>query len=236
MTPRRRHAPRPQALAPQLLARDVELAAAEAEASALLAGTQPEQGGGARSDAPLGRAFYTERVHELTRALGKQQAGINAVLADIAGARKRCSAVRRARRLLVRSARRAGRDTCRRAPRAPRRAAARAAPQASEQLRRAYVCADERVFLEATRDRALGPAYKALAQLHGSFAQLSANLDSEGALASASRELEARVKMLEGARLAEAVERLSRDVRALRAENDAVARGETRSAWSTPEK
>jgi hypothetical protein len=93
---------------------------------------------------------------------------------------------------------------------------------ASQTLQRAFATTDELIFRSATKDDASKRCYKGLAYMHDAFGQLVSSSQEIGAVAISERQLRGKVDELASRNTAQAVEKISADLKQLRAQNDAL--------------
>ena len=94
---------------------------------------------------------------------------------------------------------------------------------ASETLQRAFATTDELIFRSATKDDASKRCYKGLAYMHDAFGQLVSSSQEIGAVAISERQLRGKADELASRNTAQAVEKISTDLKQLRAQNDTLA-------------
>ena len=85
---------------------------------------------------------------------------------------------------------------------------------------RAFATTDEAIFRSATKDEGSKLCYKGLAYMHDAFGQLVSNSQEIGAVAIAERQLRSKADELSARNTAEAIEKISGDLKQLRAQND----------------
>ena len=78
---------------------------------------------------------------------------------------------------------------------------------------------DQRVARAAVKDAASKQCYKALAAMHDAFGRLGVNVQEIANAASAKNELEAKAAELAARNTAEAIEKISADLKAIKLEN-----------------
>ena len=93
----------------------------------------------------------------------------------------------------------------------------------SETLGRSFQTTDEAIFRDAQKDAASTRAYRALAKLHETFGLLGENVTEIADTKNKIRDLEARADELKMRNTAEAIERMSTDLKELREQNNTLA-------------
>ena len=89
----------------------------------------------------------------------------------------------------------------------------------SETLDRSFAAADEAIFRDAVKNAASKKCYKALAAMHAAFGSLVEHVQQIANASNARVDVEAKVGELGAKNTAEAIERISADLKALKAEN-----------------
>ena len=89
----------------------------------------------------------------------------------------------------------------------------------SETLQRSFSAADEVIFRDAVKSAASKQCYKALARMHEAFGNLVDHAQSIANAAATTAELEAKITELAAKKTPEAIERVSADLKVIKAEN-----------------
>ena len=89
----------------------------------------------------------------------------------------------------------------------------------SETLQRSFSAADEVIFRDAVKSAASKQCYKALARMHEAFGNLVEHAQSIANAAATTAELEAKIAELAAKKTPEAIERVSADLKVIKAEN-----------------
>ena len=136
-----------------------------------------------------GRASYTERIMDVVRNVRKQRSSIESILADIRESQKEVNAL-------------------------------------SEKLARSFGAVDEVIFREASTaasgSKAAASAkacYKSLAGMHEAFANLVEHVQTIANSAGITAELQKKIAELQARNTAEAIDRVTADLKVMKAEN-----------------